>query len=106
MGEQSAKQLRGRSMEDVIFNGSESRGPRLAEVTITFSNSDPSYAEMLPPEDQSSPEISVTRRLFREGTIAYLLNNRRSACATSPTSSSAPASAPRPTRSSSRGASA
>lgn len=75
MGEQSAKQLRGRAMEDVIFNGSESRGPNgLAEVTITFDNNDPSYAELLPPEYQAYPEIAVTRRLFRDGTSEYLLN--------------------------------
>src|SRR5450432_2938971 len=39
MGEQSAKYLRGRAMEDVIFNGSESRGPMgMAEVTLTLKN--------------------------------------------------------------------
>ena len=42
MGEQSAKHLRGRSMEDVIFNGSESRARAdYAEVTLTFENDDP-----------------------------------------------------------------
>ena len=75
MGEQSAKHLRGKSMEDVIFNGSESRGPAgLAEVTLTFDNSDPTYAELLPPEYRDYPEISVTRRLFRDGTSEYLIN--------------------------------
>ncbi len=75
MGEQSAKHLRGKSMEDVIFNGSESRGPHgLAEVTITFDNNDPAYAELLPPEYRDFPEIAVTRRLFRDGTSEYLIN--------------------------------
>ncbi len=75
MGEQSAKHLRGRSMEDVIFNGSESRGPHgLAEVTITFDNNDPAYAETLPPEYKDYSEIAVTRRLFRDGTSEYLIN--------------------------------
>ncbi|MBK7582126.1 MAG: chromosome segregation protein SMC [Myxococcales bacterium] len=75
MGEQSAKHLRGRAMEDVIFNGSESRGPHgLAEVTITFDNNDPTYAESLPPEYQAYPEIAITRRLYRDGTSEYLIN--------------------------------
>ena len=39
MGEQSPSRLRGKAMDDVIFNGSEKRGPAgLAEVTITFDN--------------------------------------------------------------------
>jgi len=75
MGEQSARHLRGRAMEDVIFNGSESRGPHgLAEVTITFDNSDPAYAETIPPEYQAYPEIAITRRLYRDGTSEYLIN--------------------------------
>ncbi len=75
MGEQSAKHLRGRSMEDVIFNGSESRGPHgLAEVTLTFDNTDAAYAETLPPEYKDYAEIAVTRRLFRDGTSEYLIN--------------------------------
>lgn len=75
MGEQSAKHLRGRAMEDVIFNGSESRPPHgMAEVTLTFDNSDPTYAETLPLEYKEFPEIAVTRRLFRDGTSEYLIN--------------------------------
>lgn len=75
MGEQSAKHLRGKSMEDVIFNGSESRGPHgFAEVTITFDNTDPEHAAELPEEYRLYPEIAVTRRLFRDGTSEYLIN--------------------------------
>src|SRR5690606_34027854 len=75
MGEQSAKHLRGRAMEDVIFNGSDSRAAAgLAEVTLTFDNADPGYAETLPLEYRDYPEIAITRRLFRDGTSEYLIN--------------------------------
>src|SRR5258706_14224410 len=75
LGEQSAKHLRGRAMEDGIFNGSESRGPNgLAEVTLTFDNTNPEYAQSLPIEYRDYPEIAVTRRLYRDGTSEYLLN--------------------------------
>ena len=75
LGEQSAKHLRGKNMEDVIFNGSESRGPNgLAEVTLTFDNTNPEYAASLPIEYRDYPEIAVTRRLYRDGTSEYLLN--------------------------------
>jgi chromosome segregation protein len=75
LGEQSAKHLRGKAMEDVIFNGSESRGPHgLAEVTITFDNTNPEYAASLPPEFRDYPEIAITRRLYRDGTSEYLIN--------------------------------
>ena len=75
MGEQSARQLRGRAMEDVIFNGSESRGPHgLAEVTLTFDNSDAKTASELAQQYRDYPEIAVTRRLYRDGTSEYLLN--------------------------------
>jgi chromosome segregation protein len=75
MGEQSAKHLRGRAMEDVIFNGSDSRGAAgLSEVTLTFDNSDPQTAAELPEEYRQYPELAITRRLFRDGTSEYLLN--------------------------------
>jgi chromosome segregation protein len=68
LGEQSAKQLRGGKMEDVIFNGSRTRQPMgLAEVSLTMDNS-----QNVLPVDYS--EITVTRRLFRSGESEYLLN--------------------------------
>jgi len=71
MGEQSAKHLRGKAMEDVIFNGAESRGPHgFAEVSITFENSDGKS----PPEYRDYAEICVTRRLDRQGNSEYLIN--------------------------------
>jgi chromosome segregation protein len=75
IGEQSARHLRGKSMADVIFNGSESRGPLgLAEVTIVFDNGDLEAARALPIEYRDYPEIAVTRRLYRDGTSEYLIN--------------------------------
>jgi len=72
LGEQSARQLRGRSMEDVIFNGSESKPPlSMAEVMLTFENDRPAE---LPPAYQGFSEISVGRRLFRTGESEYLVN--------------------------------
>jgi chromosome segregation protein len=103
MGEQSPKHLRGKTMEDVIFNGSESRGPHgFAEVTITFDNTDVAYARTLPPEYAAFSEIAVARRLFRDGTSEYLVNRKWSACATS-RSVSGDRRRLEPTRSSSRG---
>jgi len=72
LGEQSARQLRGRSMEDVIFNGSESKAPlSMAEVMLTFENDRPSE---LPAAYQGFGEITVGRRLFRTGESEYLVN--------------------------------
>jgi chromosome segregation protein len=72
MGEQSAKNLRGRGMEDVIFNGSESKPPlSMAEVSITFTMEE---TDQLAPQYQGFPEITVTRRLFRSGESEYLIN--------------------------------
>jgi len=72
LGEQSARHLRGRSMEDVIFNGSESKAPlSMAEVILTFENDRPSE---LPAQYQGFGEITVGRRLFRTGESEYLVN--------------------------------
>ena len=72
MGEQSARHLRGRSMDDVIFSGSESRTPNeFAEVTLTFDNDTP---EEMPLEYKDYAEIAVTRRLHRSGESDYLIN--------------------------------
>ncbi len=71
MGEQSAKHLRGRSMEDVIFSGSDTRaGNEFAEVTLTFEND----TGDVPVEYRDYPEIAVTRRLNRSGDSDYLIN--------------------------------
>jgi chromosome segregation protein len=68
MGEQSAKQLRGDSMEDVIFNGAPSRKPlNLAEVHLTFKND----RGILPTEFS---EVVISRRVFRSGVSEYFIN--------------------------------
>ena len=70
MGEQSAKHLRGKAMEDVIFQGSDRRGPLgYCEVSLTFENDG-----RLPVEYLQYTEVTVTRRLFRDGTSEYYLN--------------------------------
>jgi chromosome segregation protein len=72
LGEQSARHLRGRSMEDVIFNGSESKAPlSVAEVVLTLENDRPGE---LPAHLQALPEITVGRRLHRTGESEYLVN--------------------------------
>lgn len=68
LGEQSAKQLRGASMQDVIFSGTENRKPlSYAYVAITMDNSD----HML---DIDFEEVTVARRVYRSGESEYLLN--------------------------------
>ncbi len=71
MGEQSAKHLRGKSMEDVIFAGSENRRPLgMAEVSLVFSTED----GRAPAKYLDYSEIQLTRRLFRDGESDYLIN--------------------------------
>jgi len=71
IGERSAKHLRGKLMEDVIFNGTDGRKPLgMAEVSLTFSNEDGSAPEAYEPYS----EITVTRRLYRSGESEYLIN--------------------------------
>ena len=68
LGEQSAKQLRGGNMQDVIFSGTENRKPlSYAYVAITLDNGD----HKLPIEYN---EVTVARRLYRSGESEYLIN--------------------------------
>ncbi|MCM1156868.1 MAG: chromosome segregation protein SMC [Bacteroidales bacterium] len=68
LGEQSAKQLRGAKMEDVIFAGTELRKPHgSAYVAITLDNSDHSLPT-------SYEEVTVARRVYRSGESEYLIN--------------------------------
>ncbi|MBP3737237.1 MAG: chromosome segregation protein SMC, partial [Lachnospiraceae bacterium] len=72
LGEQRVKQLRGASMQDVIFAGTQERKPQsYAYVAITLDNSD--HALAAPYE-----EVTVARRIYRSGESEYLLNG--SAC--------------------------
>ena len=68
LGEQSAKQLRGSNMQDVIFSGTESRKPQsFAYVAITLDNSDHQL-------NIDYTEVTVARRVYRSGESEYLLN--------------------------------
>ena len=68
LGEQSAKQLRGGNMQDVIFSGTETRKPLgYASVAITLDNSDHKL-------NVDFEEVTVTRRLYRSGESEYLMN--------------------------------
>lgn len=68
LGEQRIKQLRGASMQDVIFSGTEMRKPLgYAYVAITLDNSDHQLAI-------DFEEVTVARRIYRSGESEYLLN--------------------------------
>ncbi|MGL4593138.1 MAG: chromosome segregation protein SMC [Thermoguttaceae bacterium] len=72
LGEQSMKKLRGSESTDVIFSGSSSRGPLgSAEVTLTFDNSGKIF-------DLDTPEVHITRRIYRSGEGEYLINRQAS----------------------------
>ena len=86
LGEQSARHLRGQTMEDVIFAGNERYGALGgAEVSIVFDNEEGlPHLDASAPEDEptiaaalrDTPEIEVTRRLFRSGESEYAINGR------------------------------
>ena len=70
-GEQSAKTMRGSSMQDVIFGGTQARKSQsFCEVTLTFDNSGKMFADL------DYAEVAMTRRLFRSGESEYLINKQ------------------------------
>ncbi len=69
LGEQSTKSLRGQSMEDVIFSGTEGRRPHgYCEVTLNIDNSDRSL-------NFDNDSVAITRRYYRSHESEYLINN-------------------------------
>ena len=75
LGEQNARHLRGKIMEDIIFNGSESRKPiGMSEVVLTLSNEE----GIAPAEYVNFTEIEIARRLYRSGESEYYINKVQS----------------------------
>lgn len=71
LGEQSAKSLRGSSMQDVIFNGTQNRKSlSYCEVSLYFDNTNKIFSSL----DYS--EVCMTRKLFRSGESEYYLNKK------------------------------
>lgn len=71
MGEGSAKSLRGENMKDIIFAGSQFRAPlNSAQVTLIFNNRDRQL-------EINNDEVSITRKILRNGESEYLINNRK-----------------------------
>lgn len=70
LGEQSAKALRGKSMQDVIFNGTKMRkSMSFAEVSLYFDNKDKLFPTL------AFDEVKITRKLFRSGESEYYIND-------------------------------
>ena len=71
LGEQSTKTLRAGRMEDIIFNGTDTRKPlQVAEVSLVISNEE----RHLPIEEA---EVEIKRRIYRNGESEYYLNRNR-----------------------------
>ncbi|MBN2256089.1 MAG: chromosome segregation protein SMC, partial [Deltaproteobacteria bacterium] len=71
MGEQRVKSLRGKKMDDVIFNGSDEAAPLgMAEVTIILEKN----GRQFPGQYAACSEIMISRRLYREGESEYSIN--------------------------------
>lgn len=74
LGEQSAKALRGAEMADVIFSGTDGRKAiSMAEVNMTFADVDPRSIS-LPGVNLDFSEVTITRRVYRDGAGEYLIN--------------------------------
>ena len=72
LGEQSMKTLRGKAAHDVIFSGSNGKGRSgFAEVTVLFGEADTV-------EGVDASELSISRRLYRDGESQYYINNQSS----------------------------
>ncbi len=69
MGESSAKSMRGSSMQDVIFNGTQNRKPQsYCEVSLYFNNKEKIFPEL------DFEEVILTRKLYKSGESEYLIN--------------------------------
>src|SRR5438132_13154556 len=77
MGEQSPKHLRGESMTDVIFNGSEGKAAvSMAEVSLVLDRKGVALAPQFAAFEKGE-EIAITRRIYRDGTNDYLINKSK-----------------------------
>ena len=71
LGEQSVKSLRGKKMDDVIFQGADDKKPmNMAEVNLSFNNKDRALSS-------DYDIVKISRRIFRNGDNEYRLNGKR-----------------------------